>query len=109
MNVSDPSLAPPERAPDRGLPHWTLPVALVGLAILLISTLPALVARRRLERAERRLDDEVRAMDQATERIQRDRQAIQTDEYVLDRARRELFDPGARVAVRSTAVSAPPK
>ena len=103
MNWSDPSLAPPERVPDRGLPHWTLPVALVGLAILLISTLPALVARRRLERAERRLDDEVRVMDQATERLQRDRQAIQTDEYVLDRARRELFDPGVRVAVPKSA------
>lgn len=96
-NVAPASVAP-ERAPDRGLPHWTLPVALVGLAILLISTLPALVARRRLDRAGAKLDEEVRRLDRETERFQRDRQAIQTDEYVLDRARRELFDPGVRVA-----------
>jgi len=98
VNRAEPTFAAPERVPDRGLPHWTLPVALVGLAILLISTLPALVARRRLDRAETRLDDEVRRLDRETERFQRDRQAIQTDEYVLDRARRELLDPGVRVA-----------
>ena len=109
MNRADPMLAAPARAPDRGLPHWTLPVALVGLAILLISTLPALVARRRLERAQRRLDDEVRAMDQATERIQRDRQALQTDAYVLDRARRDLFDPGVRVATPKPPPAARPR
>ena len=88
----------PTRGDDRGLPSWTLPVALLGLVILVISTLPALVARRRLERVERRLDDEARAMDEAAERIQRDRQALLADEYVLDRALRELFDPGTRLA-----------
>lgn len=93
----DPAGAP-RKAPRPGLPRAVLPVALVGLAILLISTLPALVVRRRLDRERRRLDDEVRAMETATERIQRDRQALRSDDYVLDRALRELFDPGVRVA-----------
>ena len=88
----------PAPARDPGLPHWVLPVALLGLAILVISTLPALVARRRLDKTERHLADEVHAMEQSTERVQRDRQALRSDEYVLDRALRELFDPGVRVA-----------
>jgi hypothetical protein len=103
MIGSDPS--PPSPTPARGLPHWVLPVALLGLAILVISTLPALVARRRLDRTERRLDEEVRAMEQATERIQRGRQALRSDEYVLDRALRELFDPGPRVGAPKLAVA----
>ena len=98
MKTNDSLLAEPSPAPSPGLPRWVLPVALFGLAILLISTLPALVVRRRLDREQRRLDDEVRAMETATERVQRDRQALRSDEYVLDRALRELFDPGVRVA-----------
>ena len=101
MTPYDPRPSAPSVTASRaaaGLPHWVLPIALVGLAILVISTLPALVARRRLDKTHRRLDDEVRAMESATERLQRDRQALRSDEYVLDRALRELFDPGARVA-----------
>jgi hypothetical protein len=86
-----------------------LPVALLGLVILVISTLPALVARRRLDRTERRLDEEVRAMERATERIQRDRQALRSDEYVLDRALRELFDPGTRVAAPRLPIASRPR
>ena len=89
----------PERPQDPGLPGWVLPVSLVGLALLLVSTLPALVARRSLERAELRIADEVRAMQAATERVQKDRQALLSDEFVLDVAMRELLEPGPRVAV----------
>lgn len=98
-----------ESAGAPGLPHWVLPVALLGLAILVISTLPALVARRRLDKTERRLDEEVRAMERSTERIQRDRQALRSDEYVLDRALRELFDPGVRVAASRLPAATPGK
>jgi hypothetical protein len=86
----------------RVLPGWTLPVSLVGLAILLVSTLPALVARRRLEAAERRALDEIRALEASTERFTRDTRALQTDGLVFDRARRELLEPGPRVALPSS-------
>ena len=79
MTGSAPALVPPDPRPDPGLPRWVLPVALFGLAILLVSTLPALVARRRLERAEKALLDQSRSMDEATERVNRDRRALQVE------------------------------
>lgn len=83
---------------DPGLPRWVLPISLLGLAILVISTLPALVARRRLEHAERRIAEEVRSMDEAADRTRRDLRAIRDDAYVIDRALRDLLEPGPRVA-----------
>ena len=68
MTGDDPLPSAPPSVPSPGLPRWVLPVALFGLAILLISTLPALVVRRRLDRSQRRLDEEVRAMESSTER-----------------------------------------
>lgn len=93
-------LLPVETDDDRRpLPGWSLPIALLGLAILLVSTLPALVARRRLEAAERRMNEEIRDLDVTTERIVRDRQAVLSDRFVLDRALRELLEPGPRIAL----------
>ena len=92
------------RAPriDRVLSAWSLPVALVGLAVLVISTLPALVARRRLESAQHRSLEEIKTTEDTTERLRRDRQAILSDRYVLDRAIRELLEPGNRVTPSRT-------
>ena len=106
-----PEFPSPEPAGGLGFPGWVLPVSLVGLALLLVSTLPALVARRSLERAERRLADEVRSMQATTERVQRERQALLSDEFVLDVAMRELLEPGPRLALSrpSPAVVAPRK
>ena len=99
MTRGAPEMLPPDPVPrDPGLPAWVLPVSLLGLAILLISTLPALVARRRLERAEARLVEDLRDMEERTRRTDRDRRAIDSDEYVIDRAMRELLEPGPRVA-----------
>jgi hypothetical protein len=104
-----PPLLPPAAsdADRRALPGWALPIALLGLAILLVSTLPALVARRRLEAAERRIVQEIRGMEQSTDRIVRDRQAVVADRFVLDRALRELLEPGTRVALPRAAPQAP--
>jgi hypothetical protein len=73
-------------------------VTLLGCAVLLVSMLPALVARRRLERTGRGLEAEIRLMEEATQRIARDRRALLTDPYVVERAMRELLEPGPRVA-----------
>jgi hypothetical protein len=71
----------------------------MGLAILLVSTLPALVARRSLEVAERRTVDAIKSTEETTERLRRDRRAILSDHFVLDRAFRELLEPGPSVAL----------
>lgn len=109
MRLSDTLLAEPVSVASPGLPRWVLPVALFGLAILVISTLPALVVRRRLDREQSRLDKEVRELESLCERFQRDRQTLRSDEYVLDRALRELFDPGVRVAAPKLPIASRPR
>ena len=73
-------------------------MALVGLAVLLVSLLPAFVARRRLDASQRRLVEEVRQMQDEASRVARERQAMATDLYVLDRSVRELMAPGRTTA-----------
>ena len=99
MTPTGPVLLPPAPRLDRALPAWSLPVSLVGLAILLVSTLPALVARRRLEAAERKTTEDIRVLESTGERLRRDRQAVLSDRFVLDRAVRELLEPGRRIAL----------
>ena len=106
---ADPAWAPLPRADealpiraDPGLPRWTLPVAMVGLAVIVVSVMPALVARRRLEAADLRMREDVRRLESEAAHVARERQALATDLYVLDRTVRELMAPGhsARVAAR---------
>ena len=73
-------------------------MALVGLAVLLVSLLPAFVARRRLDASQRRLVEEVRQAQDEASRVARERQAMATDLYVLDRSVRELMAPGHTTA-----------
>jgi hypothetical protein len=102
-----PALVPPQRGPAPGLPSWVLPVSLLGLAILLMSTLPALVALRRLERAERSLSEEIARMSERTERTERDRRAVMTDQYVIERSMRDLLEPGLRMGGAHAPLAAP--
>jgi hypothetical protein len=104
VTPTGPTILPPDPFPDRALPAWSLPVALMGLAILLVSTLPALVARRRLEFAERQTLDDIRTTEEATERLRRDCRALRSDGFVLDRAIRELLEPGPRIALPRSVV-----
>ena len=97
-----PRSSPPALAatsgPSRSLPRFLLPVSLLGLAVLMMSVLPALVARRRLRDDARRLAIEAADLREEAARISRERIAMQTDLYVLDRTVRELMEPGrARV------------
>jgi len=93
-----PTLSPPVLGPSAppGLPRWTLPVALVGLAILVVSVLPALVARRRLDAAQRHMEEDIRNMEGEAAHYSRERQALASDLYVLDRTVRELMEPGMK-------------
>jgi hypothetical protein len=93
--VSDaPSLLPPASARDRALPRWALPVALLGLVVLFASTLPALIARRRLEHESRDLEAQVLATERRIEETRRERTAIETDSFVRERTLEELLSPG---------------
>jgi hypothetical protein len=94
-----PVLSAPDPTPDDALPGWVLPVALGGVALIVLSILPAFVARRRLERAVARQEREIRERQERTERISRDRTALATDEYVHARVLRELLAPGPGVAL----------
>jgi hypothetical protein len=80
---------------EPGLPRWVLPTALVGLLVVLVSMLPALLARRRLEGAASRLEEDGRRVERAIEKATRDRRALEVDELVLDKALHELLAPGA--------------
>ncbi len=88
-----PALVPP-RPGDPGLPRWVLPAALLGLVFLLVSAVPTLVARKRLDRAAHRLADELRETEDRIERAERETDALATDTFVQKRAMDELFAPG---------------
>ena len=69
-------------------------MSLLGLAILMVSLLPALVARRRLRDDARRLAQDASDLRAEAARVSRERVAMQTDLFVLDRTVRELMEPG---------------
>jgi hypothetical protein len=91
-----PTLLEPSRPEGPGLARWALPVALVGVVVLLVSTLPALLARRRLEAAALRLEEDNRRVERSIERAVRDRRALEVDDLVLERALQDLLAPGGR-------------
>jgi hypothetical protein len=94
-----PVLSAPAPGPPRGLPRFLLPISLVAVAWLVISILPAFVARRRLARAERAILAEIEEKQRVAERITRDRMALATDEYVFGRTLGELLAPGPGTSV----------
>jgi len=71
-----------------------LPVSFLGLLVLFVSTLPAVLARRRLEAAAVRLEEENRRVERGIEKASRDRRALQVDDLVLEKAIDELLAPG---------------
>ena len=91
--TDEPPLLPPS-SPPTALPRWVLPVALVGLVVLFASALPALIARRRLERESVEIQEQVRATERRIEETRREKTAIETDSFVRDRAREALLAPG---------------
>ncbi len=102
MIEGSPPRVAPNPVPSRGLPRFLMPVSLVGVALILISILPAFVARRRLAAAERRVAHEIEEKQVLAERVTRDRMALATDDYVFDRALRDLLAPGPSVAAEPT-------
>ena len=87
-------LVPPPRPGDAALPRWVLPVALVGLVVLFVSALPALLARRRIDRESRDLADQVSALERRIEEVHRDKAAIETDSFYRERVLGNLMAPG---------------
>lgn len=88
----------PSGGASQSLPRFLLPVSLLGLAVLMMSLLPALVARRRLRDDARRLALEAADLRAEAARVSRERTAMQSDLYVLDRTVRELMEPGRAAA-----------
>jgi hypothetical protein len=93
--MRDPVLLPPPEADERPLPTWTLPVALLGLAVVASSLLPAVLEHRRLEAYHLRLAEEVRVQEQEVMRLQRAARRVATDRFLRDRALRDLLEPTA--------------
>jgi hypothetical protein len=90
----EPPLPLPAPEEEPGLARWALPVAGIGLLVLFVSTLPALLAHRRLEAAARRLEGENRRIESGIERASRDRLALEVDDVVLEKAIQDLLAPG---------------
>lgn len=71
-------------------------LAALGLAILLLCTLPAVRAQQRLEREHARLRAQMRAATAEVERLRRELRDGTTQRYLRIRATRELLHRGGR-------------
>lgn len=94
MSPRGPVLLPPEEAPRGGLSPWVPWVAVLGVAVLGLVTVPATLERRRLDKVHARLREEIRVQEAALERLERlEREAVRTP-YVRERELRRLLRPG---------------
>ena len=77
------------------LPSAVPVLAALGLAILLLCTLPAVRAQQHLAREHARLQAETRASAAEVERLRRELRDGRTQHYLRVRATRELLHRGA--------------
>ena len=89
-----PSLLPPGAGRERDLPRWVLPVALLGLVVLFASALPALLAKRRLDRRGHEIEEQVRATGRRIDETRRETTAIEADSFVRERTLEALLRAG---------------
>ena len=93
MNARGPVLLPPAEAPRAALSPWVPWIAVLGVAVLGLVTVPATLERRRLDAVHASLSAEIRRQEAALERLERlEREAARTP-YVRDRELRRLLHP----------------
>ena len=91
-----PVLLPPAETRRRPLPGWLTVVALAGLALLLCSTVPAVLRRSRLARDLGRLHEQVARQEREVRRLERERNAAREDSFAHEQALQRLLHPLAR-------------
>lgn len=98
-------LPPPTRA-RRPLPGWLAFVAVTGLAILVCSTIPAVLRRTRLARDLDGLERQVLRQEHQVRGLEQMLKAAQEDSFAYERALRGLIEPPTAPA---TSPQAPPR
>ena len=93
-------LLPPSGAEQRPLPGWLTVVALAGLALLLCSTVPAVLRRARLATDLGRLHEEISRQEHEVRRLEREHHAAREDSFAHEQALRRLLHPLASPAQR---------
>ena len=86
-------LLPPEGSAQRPLPGWLTIVALAGLALLLCSTVPAVLRRSRLAADLGRLHEEISRQEQQVRHLERALHAAREDSFAHEQALRRLLHP----------------
>lgn len=77
----------------RPLPGWLTIVALAGLALLLCSTVPAVLRRSRLASDLGQLHDEISRQEHEVRRLERELNAAREDTFAHEQALRRLLHP----------------
>jgi hypothetical protein len=88
-----PVLLPSRAGETRPLPGWLTIVALAGLALLLCSTVPAVLRRARLTTDLGRLHDELTGQEREVRRLERELHAARADSFAHEQALQRLLHP----------------
>ena len=88
-----PVLLPPNANRQGPLPGWLTIVALAGLALLLCSTVPAVLRRSRLANGLGRLHREITTQEHEVRRLERELHAAREDTFAHEQALRRLLHP----------------
>lgn len=95
-----PVLLPPSGSERPPLPGWLTIVALAGLALLLCSTVPAVLRRSRLAADLGRLHEEISRQEHEVRRLEREFHAAREDSFAHEQALQRLLNPVPRPAKR---------
>lgn len=93
-------LLPPSEAERRPLPGWLTVLALAGLALLLCSTVPAVLKRSRLAADLGRLHAETERQEHEVRRLERELHAAREDSFAHEQALQRLLHPLRAPATR---------
>ena len=88
-----PVLLPPSGSARQPLPGWLTIVALAGLALLLCSTVPAVLRRSRLAADLGQLHEEISRQEQEVRERERALHAAREDSFAHEQALRRLLHP----------------
>jgi hypothetical protein len=93
VRPTQPVLLPPEEAPRGALSPWVPWLAVLGVAVLGLVTVPATLERRRLDLVHARLVTDIRREEAALERLERLEREAGHAPYVRERELRRLLHP----------------
>jgi hypothetical protein len=91
--MAQPVLLPPPEPCERPLPRWVVPVALIGLAVVCTSLVPAALEHRRLEAYHARLQVETRRQEQQVMQLQKRLRQSRNDRLLRAQALQNLLNP----------------